>query len=311
MTLQTGLKLFPAALVTTAVLAVLQAPGHSQTASRRLYVSATNESGAPVLDLGTPDFEIREEGQKRDISLVALTRRPMRIGLLVDMSEAAAPVVPQIRGALRTFFDTVDQQHEIVLITTGGMLRVRVPPTTDRARLKAESDRLFTSGGNMLLGALVESYDRFLRSGDYQPILAVITLGDPGSGTSPENQQLDRLAKAIRSNGGAVHGTVLRSWAGFERRRGGGTDSSSSLDDRSLDVDICATLARATEGFCVEIGAAAALADSTVLLAQRINQDYRSSPPAYEIEYAGVGTGATPQILVTRPGVRIEILSSR
>ena len=303
-----GLKLFRAALTATIAMAALQVPGHSQTASRRLYVSATNDSGAQVVDLNASEFELREGGQKRDISRVALAQRPMRVALLVDTSNSAVSVVQQIRGALRAFFDAIDPQHEIVLITTGGMLRVRVPPTTDREKLKAESDRLFTDGANVLLTAVVESYNRFLRSGEFYPILAVITLGDLGSGTYPDNRQLDRLGKDIRANTGTVLGAILR----LHRVAGaGGFDSGSSSEDHSLDVDICHTLAKATDGSCMEIMTAAALEDATKQLAGRINENYRSSPPAYEVEYGGVGKGGTPQVQVTRPGVHVEILSSR
>jgi len=103
-----GRELFAAAVVTTVALAGLPAPGHCQTVSRHVYVSATDASGAPVLGLAMADFEIRERGEKRDISRVALTHRSMRIALLVAASESAASVVRQIRGALRAFFDAVD-----------------------------------------------------------------------------------------------------------------------------------------------------------------------------------------------------------
>jgi hypothetical protein len=304
-----GLKLLPAALMTTVLLAVLQAPGYSQTASRRLYVSATNQWDVPVLDLGTAEFEIREAGEKSDISRIALIHRPMRIALLVDTSVSAARVVPQIHAALRAFFDELDPQHEIVLITTGDQLQVRVPPTTDRERLKAQSDLLFADGGNVLLSAIFESYNRFLRSGDYHPILLVMTVSGPGSQTWPKDQELDRLGKAMRSNGGAVHGLVMN-LPGLV----GGCSSSEFMGricDGDHGVDICATLAKATDGLSMDMLTAAPLAEAAGIIARRINQDYRLSPLIYEIEYTGVGKGVTPQIQVTRPGVRVEMLSSR
>jgi hypothetical protein len=293
------LKLFPAALMTTAVvLAVQPAPGYGQTVAHRLYVSATNESGAPVRDLRTEEFELRESGERRDISRITVTHRPIRIALVVDTSWRAGPVLGPIRSALHAFFDAVDPQHEIVLITTGGMLRVRVPPTTDRKKLKAVGDGLFADGGNVLLSALLESYDRFLRFGDYEPIFVVMTLNGHGSRTHLDNKPLDQLGKAIRANSGVVHAAVLHL-----RESGGGGESSSSS---ATDVDVCAVLANATDGLYTEASTVAALANSTKVLAQRINQDYVSSPPKYEIEYQGV-SGGVPQVVVARPGVRIAI----
>jgi hypothetical protein len=293
-----SLKLLSAALMTMVLLLAIQTPAHSQTASRRLYVNATNESGAPVLDLDAAEFEVREGGEKRDISRVALIHRPMRIALVVDTSRSAAVLVPQIRDAVRAFIDEVEPQHEIVLITTGGTLRVRVPPTTDRERLTAASELLSADGANVLLSALDETYNRFLRSGDYYPILVVMTLADPGSRTWFGNGRLDQLARAIRSQGGTVHGALWNT----------GPWSPGSIFP---DVDICATLAKATDGFCVEVLKSAQLTDTVARLARRINQDYRSSPSRYGIEYAGVGKNAKTQVQVTRPRVRAEILSSR
>jgi hypothetical protein len=297
-----------AALTATLALAAFPEPGYGQTAVRRLYVAASNDQGAQVLDLNASEFELREGGQRRDISRCALVQRPMRIALLVDTSGSGASIVQQMRAALRAFFDAVDPQHEIVLITTGGMLRVRVPPTTDREKLKTESDRLFTDGSNVLLSAVVESYNRFLRSGEFYPILAIVTLGDLGSGSYPDNPELDRLGRAIRSNGGTVLGAVLRLLPGD--RIGGSLDSAATPQDRFGDVDICHTLATATDGACLETMSAAALQDTTRQLAARINESYRHSSPVYELEYTGAGKGA-PQIQVTRSGLHAVILSSR
>ena len=72
---------------------------------------------------------------------------PARIVLLVDSSSAMSPMLTHFRAALQAFLDAVPAQHEIALISTGGQLRIRVPPTTDRERLHNAVASFASEGG--------------------------------------------------------------------------------------------------------------------------------------------------------------------
>jgi hypothetical protein len=309
MSLSPGTRLGPyeilSALIATVLLAVLHAPAYGQITTHRLLVAASNQSGAPVGDLRLEEFELREGGEKRDISRIAVTHRPIRIALLVDTGVSNARVVAAIRQAMDAFFASVGPEHEIVLMTTGGPAQLKAPPTIDHESLEAAID---------LRSAIVETYNRFLRSGAWSPILVVLTLGVPGTGAWPRSAELDRVAEAIRSNGGAVHGVVLSTGASAPS----GSGLSEFIDHGGLNyipdsghVDICVTLRRATGGLCAEAGTSGKLKSAAAALARRIHQDYRSSAPVYEVDYPSAGRGTTPQVRTTRPGVRLEILSSR
>ena len=56
----------------------------------------------------------------------------MRIVLLVDSSSAVAPMLTPFRAGLNGFLDDLQGEPEVTIISTGGQLRVRIPPTTDR-----------------------------------------------------------------------------------------------------------------------------------------------------------------------------------
>ena len=120
------LAILLAALLTTSISA--------QRITRRVFVAA-RAAGAPVLDLTAADFQIVENGTKREVTRAALGKAPMRIVLLVDSSSAMSPMLNHFRAGLNTFFDTLPPEHEVVFITTGGQIRIRVQPTTDRAAL--------------------------------------------------------------------------------------------------------------------------------------------------------------------------------
>src|SRR5688572_11222875 len=133
------LTLLLAALVSTSVSA--------QRITRRIFVAAT-AAGSPVLDLAATDFQIAENGTKREATRAALGKAPMRVVLLVDSSGAIPQMLNHFRAGLNTFFDTLSPEHEVVFITTGGQIRIRVQPTTDRAALKTAAGRFASDSGS-------------------------------------------------------------------------------------------------------------------------------------------------------------------
>src|SRR5262245_12163977 len=87
---------------------------------------------------------------------------PLRIILLVDSSSMVSSMLPQFRAGLHAFLEQLPGEVEIALISTGGQLRVRVPPTTDRNRLHQAADAFAPDGGaNALLDSLLEADRRF------------------------------------------------------------------------------------------------------------------------------------------------------
>ena len=106
-----------------------------------------------------------------------LSAAPMRIALLVDTSAATASAIVQIRAAVSAFLDALPPEHEVLLVSTGRRTQVRVPPTTDRARLKSNVGGLLPElGPTALLDSLKAVDDRFLRKpGDHRPVFVILT----------------------------------------------------------------------------------------------------------------------------------------
>jgi len=59
----------------------------AQRQTRMIYLNVVDQAGAPVLDLKTPDFEVREGTDKRTVTSAALSNGPMRIMLCGSASE--------------------------------------------------------------------------------------------------------------------------------------------------------------------------------------------------------------------------------
>jgi hypothetical protein len=141
----------------------------------------------------------------------AIFAAPLRVVLVVDSSSAIAPMLTQLRGGLSAFLEALPEDLEIALISTGGQLRVRVPPTTDRERLRKAAAGFASDGGaNALLDTLLESDQRFLKSAaDRRPVFVVITT-DADSRSEPRIDDYNAFMNDFQRRGGRAHAVVIR-----------------------------------------------------------------------------------------------------
>jgi hypothetical protein len=117
----------------------------------------------------------------------SMTGGPMRIVVIVDSSAAVSPMLTQFRAGLNSFLDALPGNPEIAIVSTGGQLRIRVAPTSDRQKLHAAANRFAADGGpNTILDTLIEADKRFLKSAADQRSVFVILTTDQGANSSTE-----------------------------------------------------------------------------------------------------------------------------
>jgi hypothetical protein len=186
----------------------------AQKRTTTIFVTVVSQAGDPIVDLTPADFELLEGGEKRPILRAALSREPMRIALLVDTSEEAKASLNHIRNGLNAFVDAIPPQNEILLMSMGAQARVRVPPTADRKKLKNAIDSLFADGGtSVVLDALKESYDRFLRRVENRwPVFVILTTDGPDS-SGMRDYQFETFIREVRGVDATAHAIVLSSTA--------------------------------------------------------------------------------------------------
>lgn len=111
-----------------------QVPGYTfqvQVDEVTLPFRALGSDGRPVMDLHLTDLILRDDGREpqKVLSFSHLTRQPIRVGLLIDVS-------PSISG------DAIDRSQDIASLFAEKFLR----PTTDHAFvMKFDSDQKFLS----------------------------------------------------------------------------------------------------------------------------------------------------------------------
>ena len=187
----------------------------------------------------------------------------MRVALLIDTSAATAASMVQIRTAVGAFLDSLPPEHEVLLVTTGRRAQVRVPPTSDRAKLKSNAAGLTSdSGPTALMDALVEVDERFMRKASGRwPVFVIVTGDGSENSKDTEEQGFNHWVTDIVKRGVEVNAVVLKS-------------ASIGLPD-----NIASMLVRATQGHYSSMSPPATTLPSTLtLLADQLAADAGKRP---------------------------------
>jgi hypothetical protein len=181
----------------------------------------------------------------------------MRIVLLVDSSTAVASMLTPFRAGLNGFLDDLQGDPEVAIISTGGQLRVRIPPTTDRDKLHSSAARFASDGGgNSFVDTMLEADKRFLKSAPEKRPVFVVLITDSGESRGSERiDDYNKFANDFRTRGGRAHVIVVR-----------GTNTG-------MVTQIAENLARNTGGFFETVAIANAVPRTMKALVERLGAD--------------------------------------
>jgi von Willebrand factor type A domain len=293
--MRTGLR--AACLITLVpMLAAAAAPAQRRTPrvghSRRVFVSVTDTAGAPILDLAEADFEVTEGVRTREILSCGLAKTPMRIALFVDTSDGTANAITQIRTGLTVFLEALPADAEVMVVSTGRQVRVRLQPTTDRKKALDLVKGLFSEGGaTPLRDALLEIDERyFQKTEDRWPVFVMVT-GDSAESSAAANEtKFNRWLNDIPARGISAHAFALK-------YRGGGFP------------DLVAHHVVETAGGRYDfMNTANALPDKLRVLGEQIANDAKEMGRWYQVEFETNSDGSSPvDVGVARAGVGIRV----
>jgi ABC-type Fe3+-hydroxamate transport system substrate-binding protein len=179
-------RLLPYAACAALLFAALPAAIFAQAEQRSIYVSALDQSGAPVASLQPRDVIVREDKAKREVLNVTPAAQPMQLAVLVDNSQAAEPYIRDYRAALTDFLnaiaaDPTGTRHEVSLITIAERPTINTDYTTDVAQLIKGAQRIFSmpGSGTYLLDAIMEVSKGFKTREASRPVIVAITSEGP------------------------------------------------------------------------------------------------------------------------------------
>ncbi|MCU1383061.1 MAG: hypothetical protein JWL71_1758 [Acidobacteria bacterium] len=289
-------------LAAAAALALLPASAAAQTNAgtthiRHIFVSVTDATGAPVDGLTAADFTVGEGGEPRVVAKAGPARDPMRIALILDTSDAAAPALTHMRAGALAFLDALPPEDEVILITTGRQMRVRVPPSTDRKKLKDTAAGLFTDGaGTVLMDGLLEIDERFFKQADDRwPVLVIFTSDGTEASTGSREKEFMKWAPRLGTRGITAHAFV------FKTPKGSG-----------MPEIVAENLTHNSGGRYDVMNTTTALAEKMKALGEQLALDHRNMRMWYALDIQTDSPGTPPlDVAVARDGVRLQISNSR
>jgi hypothetical protein len=138
---------------------------------------------------------------------------PMRIAILVDNSQI--PVIdplPFVRRGLQQFLNALPPNHELMLVTTGGQMNIRVEPTRDYLAImqSANAIQVMRSSGNALVGSVGEIYERYLRGLERRyPMLVIVATDGDDMSQRVTNERVNVLLQELTKSRVRVNAVLL------------------------------------------------------------------------------------------------------
>lgn len=238
----------------------------AQAIQRAMYVSVVNDAGAPVPDLGTADFVVREDNVAREVLRVEPAVDPMQVAVLVDTSAASRNNISHMRQALPAFVAALTdspagQRNEITIIAIGERPTVLADYSTNRAALQKGIDRIWSlhDSGAYLLDGIIEVCQGFKKREAGRPVIVALT----AEGPEFSNRQHDQVVEPLKATGAAFNAVII------------GRPSSSLSDEMRQRGLVLDEGTRMTGGARIEILAVESLALKLKQLADQLTHQYK------------------------------------
>jgi VWFA-related protein len=263
--------------------------------TRRVYVAAVDDKGAPVIDLTAADFTIKENGKARDIVKAAPATGVMQIAILVDDNGTGL-----FRYGIAKFIDALLGKAEFSISTVSPQTIKLVDYTTSTKTLSEALSQITarppSNDGGQLLDGIAETAGELDKRHAPHPIIVALTVGGNEHSTLPAHHVLDKLRMSGASlNVIMVVNTALRSQQP--------TTSAGALLGENMNLnEVIGDGPKQSGGHRDEIIAAAGITTGLEQLAEVLKRQYL-------IEYTlpdGVKASERLSVAVKRKGVTLR-----
>ncbi|MBZ5642017.1 MAG: VWA domain-containing protein [Acidobacteriia bacterium] len=111
-----------------------------------LDATVKTKDGRIMDGLKKEDFEVREDGVAKKIELFSRDELPLRVALVLDLSDSIEPFLGPLRDAATTTLSALKPEDEVALFTFSTEAQLNLPLTLDKTKI-ADQIGSFRTGG--------------------------------------------------------------------------------------------------------------------------------------------------------------------
>jgi hypothetical protein len=194
-----------------AALSVLPAMAQRPAVQQHAFVTVVDGQGNPVRDLGAGDFVVREDGVAREVLAVGPAALPSPISILVDTSQAAEPLLIDLRRSLTAFVERLSAADPTpqVALWTFGERPIKVADFTNPMLLELGIERVFhrSGSGAYFLEAVVEAAKEIDQADAARSAIVAVVIED---GPEFSGSSRTQVAEAVQRAGSSLWTIVLQ-----------------------------------------------------------------------------------------------------
>ena len=123
-----------------------------------------NKTGRIMADLKKDDFEVREDGAPKKLTVFNRDEFPLNVALVLDLSDSIGPFLAPLRDAAATALAALKGEDEVALFTFSTEAQLSAPFTKDKAKIAELINTFHTGGATNINDAIFDAAKYFLET---------------------------------------------------------------------------------------------------------------------------------------------------
>lgn len=175
-----------------------------------------DRKGYPVGGLRREDFELYEDGARREISYFSRDELPLSILLLLDTSGSVRPIIEQIGEGALNALQQLKPEDEVAVMAFATVPQLIQSFTRDRRLITEkikEASRVDVGRGTFLNTALYKAASEMPNSSNPSSRRVIIVVTD-NIGVAGDRDEINRTVRELSESGTVVNGLIVRARIG-------------------------------------------------------------------------------------------------
>jgi VWFA-related protein len=155
-----------------------QGPGAIRVSVNLVDLDATvkTKDGHIMDGLKKEDFEVREDGVQKKIELFSRDELPLRVALVLDLSDSIEPFLGPLREAAATTLAALKPEDEVALFTFSTEAVLSVPLTLDKTKIADQISSFHTGGATNINDGIFVASEYLLKNAPKgRPVIILIS----------------------------------------------------------------------------------------------------------------------------------------